>query len=268
MPAPTLPAPHRHVSGIGRFGSGGRRTGPPVVSDDVGLRIVQQHGARRAGPVALPDRDRGAGERAPGPYRRDMELELAYRVGRGNEQCVRRPHGPAGKSLTRGHEGLGENLAAVDHLPAPAVTVSCEAGQGGIERFHIEDADHLLDGRLGQGKYTTSPWSCSSTPYRSVPDRSRQVVQLRRGVLEDLSDDLVGKPAEGLFQQLRSRLRPAQPCGWAPSAPNLKECTFTYSRAAAARPQPCRWPVRNRAAARPGAPSQRSSGQLSVSVDN
>jgi hypothetical protein len=81
-----------------------------------------------------------------------MELEPLRRVGGGDEQRVRRTHRTTRKGLTRGHERLGEHLAAVDHLPAAAVSVSREAGQGRIERFHIEDADHPLERRLDQGR--------------------------------------------------------------------------------------------------------------------
>jgi len=37
---------------------------------------------------------------------------------------MRRSRGPARKRLTRGYQRLGENLAAVDHLPAPAAALS------------------------------------------------------------------------------------------------------------------------------------------------
>jgi hypothetical protein len=59
---------------------------------------------------------------------------------------VRRPDRSPRKSLARRDEGLGQDLAAVDHPPAlAAAAVSREAGRRAAERFHVEDREHPLE---------------------------------------------------------------------------------------------------------------------------
>jgi len=59
---PQFTAAQWHSRGESGLGPGRRSTGRMVVPDDVGNRVVEQHGARHAQTVALARGDRGARE--------------------------------------------------------------------------------------------------------------------------------------------------------------------------------------------------------------
>ncbi len=162
-----LAAPHRHVDGVRRAGARGRRARPRVVPDDVGSRAVEEDGAGRARPAALPDRDRRARERAALPDGRDRELQRLRGVGDRDEQRVRRTHGPSGERLRRGDDALGEELAAVGDPAAAPVAVPGERGPPGAGRGHVEHVEHPGEGRTGHGRTPVKTPAPSVTPTAS-----------------------------------------------------------------------------------------------------
>jgi hypothetical protein len=151
---PQFPPAQRHRRGISRRRPGRRRLAGEgawmVVPYDVWLRMVEQDRGRRAGPVALPGGDQGASERAPRAHRRHGELKRLGRAGGGHEQCRGGPHGPSWQCLGRGDDRLGEELAAVDHVPSAVAAGPREARAAGPGRRHVEDGQHPVERRLGR----------------------------------------------------------------------------------------------------------------------
>ena len=95
---------------------------------------VEEHGDRGAPPVTLADGDHRRGEGPPPVGDVDVEPEGQLVVDGPGEDGVGGAHTVVGKLLRRGHDGLGQQLAAVDHptgapVAGPDVAVAPPAGR-------------------------------------------------------------------------------------------------------------------------------------------
>ena len=128
---------HRARNGVHRWTH--RRHDRPM-PDEVGVDDVHEDGHRRAPSSLLDDGDHSAGEGSAVVEHVHVEHEWVMVVHDAEEHRMGRASGVMREGLRAGHDGLGQQLAAVDH---PAASPVADPGEPTVAgRLDVEDLEH------------------------------------------------------------------------------------------------------------------------------